>query len=209
MKKSRESVRCQKSPSAWHAQFEVLMPAIVAHAKIAFRHLDPEAREEAVQEVVCNACCAFARLVELGKASLAYPTPLARYGVAQFLDGRKVGSRLNSKDVLSTYCQRKNHLRVERLDHHDSQDDAWAEVLVEDRRAGPAATAAVRIDFSNWLHLLPRRLRKMATFLATGETTTAAAERFGVSQGRLSQVRRQLHDAWSRFQGDLLTPAMA
>ena len=48
-----------------------MMPAIKAHAKIAFRHLGPEAREEAVQETLCNACCAFARLVEFGKTDLA------------------------------------------------------------------------------------------------------------------------------------------
>ena len=73
-----KSRRPRKSVPAWHAKFLEMMPAIKAHAKIAFRHLDREAREEAIQEVVCNACCAFARLVELDKTDLAYPSPLAR-----------------------------------------------------------------------------------------------------------------------------------
>ena len=81
------------------------------------------------------------------------------------------------------------------------------EVLVEDRRAGPADTAVVRIDFAAWLQLLPRRLRNIATFLANGETTTTAAKRFRVSAGRVSQLRRELFLAWHRFQGD--QPALA
>ena len=60
-----------------------MMPIVQAHAKITFRYLHPEAREEAIQEVVCNACQAYARLVELGKTELAYPTVLARFGVCK------------------------------------------------------------------------------------------------------------------------------
>jgi hypothetical protein len=74
--------------------------------------------------------------------------------------------------------------------------------LVEDRRTGPAETAIVRIDFATWLQFLPRRLREIATFLATGETTTATAKRFGVCQGRISQIRKELFRAWQTFQGE-------
>ena len=207
MKKSAKFVRCKKSPPAWHADFEAMLPAIETHARIAFRHLRAEAREESIQETVCNACQAYARLVELGKTDVAYPTVLARFGVSQTREGRKVGGQLNVRDVMSNYCQQKKNLLVERLDRYDSEEDAWAEILVEDRHAGPADTAIVRIDFSAWLQFLPRRLRKIATFLAKGETTTAAAKRFHISQGRISQIRRELFLAWRRFQGE--DPALA
>lgn len=209
MNRSAKSPHCKKSPPAWHAEFEAMIPRIEKHAKIAFRRLRPEAREEAVQETVCNACRAFARLVELGKTDVAYPSALARYGVSQVRTGRKVGGSLNIRDVSSEYCQRKKNLVVERLDHYDSEEEAWAEVLVEDRRAGPAPTAIIRIDFAAWLQFLPGRLRKIADFLARGETTTAAAKRFRISKGRVSQLRRQLYEAWRRFQGDLPAPAAA
>jgi hypothetical protein len=74
-----------------------MLPAIETHARIAFRHLDPEAQEEAVQEAVCNACRAVARLAELQKLDLAYPSVLAHFAVSQVKDGRKVGCSLNSK----------------------------------------------------------------------------------------------------------------
>jgi len=202
MRFSDKSRRGQKSPPAWHATFLAMVPKIESHAKRAFRYLNAEARTEAVEEVHCRACAAFARLVELNKIELAYPSVLARFAVAQTKDGRKLGGRLNVHDVSSPYCQREKGITLARLDKFDSQDEAWLEVLLEDRRAGPAEVAAIRIDFSAWLRSLPHRLRKIATFLAGGETTTAAAKRFRVSPGRISQLRQQLLHAWQRFQGE-------
>jgi hypothetical protein len=70
-------------PSKYHKQFLKMLPRIRLHARIAFRGLDPEARQEAVQDVECNAWKAFVALVERGKADLAYAMPLATYGVRQ------------------------------------------------------------------------------------------------------------------------------
>ena len=60
-----------KSIPAWHAAFLEMLPAIRRQAKIAFRHLDPEGREEAVQEVMVYATTAFKGLWDKGKAELA------------------------------------------------------------------------------------------------------------------------------------------
>ena len=98
--------RSQKSAPAWHAAFLKMLPAIVRHAKIAFRHLRGEARGEAIQKVLCNACAAIARLAELGKLDLCYASVLARFAIAQTRDGRMLGRPLNCKDVASKYCQR-------------------------------------------------------------------------------------------------------
>jgi hypothetical protein len=179
-----------------------MLPVIERYAKIAFRRLRREAREEAIQETVCNACQAYARLVKLGKTDVAFPTVLARFGISQTRAGRKVGGQLNSCDISNPYCQYKKNLLVERLDRYDQEEEAWEEFLVEDKNAGPADTAIIRIDFTTWLQLLPRRLWKIATFLASGESTTAAAKRFRVSLGRISQIRRELLRAWCHFQGE-------
>ena len=112
-------------------------------------------------------------------------------------------------DVLSRYCQRKKNVVVERLDHHDAEEDTWAQILIEDKRAGPDETAIIRIDFAAWLQSLPRSLRNIATFLAEGETTTAAAKQVHLSQGRISQIRRELFLAWHDFQGDESALAIA
>ena len=186
----------------WHKKFLAMLPLIRRHASVSFRHLDQEARAEAVAEVVANALVAFRRLVELGKTDVAFASPLARYGVAQVRAGRRTGGKLNVRDVSSGYCQQTKGVQVDRLDHFDAEEDCWTEVLVEDKTAGPAETAASRIDFGNWLGTLPARQRRIASVLATGETTQATARRFRLSPGRVSQLRQELKRAWEVFIGE-------
>ena len=87
-----------------------------AYARGAFAHLNPEARQDMIQEVIANALVAYVRLYQQGRVALAYPTVLARYGVAQVRDGRRVGAKLNIKDLLSRYCQKRKGVVVERLE---------------------------------------------------------------------------------------------
>ena len=117
--------------------------------------------------------------------------------------GRKVGSKLNIKDVSSEYCQHRKGVRVERLDRYDVVESGWREILVEDRRATPADIAATRIDFADWLKSLTPKMRRLAKALATGETTQVAACKFRLSPARISQLRRDLQQAWQTFQGEL------
>jgi hypothetical protein len=198
--------RLPPDPPAWHKGFLAMLPAIVAYARMAFRCLKPEARQEAVQEAVCNAMAAYAALVERGKVALAYPSVLARFAVAQTRGQRKVGGHLNCRDVSSRYCQRLKGVVVERLDRFDKEENAWAEAVVEDRTAGPAEIARTRIDFSAWLKHLPRRNRRIAQALAAGDNTGDVAQQFRVSAGRISQLRRELHRSWKEFLGEAPPP---
>ena len=56
-----ESAARRKSSPRWQDAFLEMLPVIESYAKRAFRHLRPEAREDAVQEVVANAAVALAR----------------------------------------------------------------------------------------------------------------------------------------------------
>ena len=103
------------------------------------------------------------------------------YGVRQFRAGRRVGAKSNVNDVSSPYAQAGKDIRLGRPDHFDREDNAWKEILLEDRHAGPAETAAARIDFREWLQTLPTRQRRIAEVLATGESTAVTARRFGIS----------------------------
>jgi hypothetical protein len=193
----------------WHAKFLGLLPTIRRQARIAFRHEPSERREEMTAEVVANCWVAFVRLMKRGLDDAIYPTPLAQYAIKQVRAGRKVGGKLNCRDVSSGHCQVTKGVRVGRLDHYDANTDEWKEVLVEDRRAGPAETACCRIDFADWFRSLSRRNRRIASTLAQGETTTSVARQFGVSPGRISQIRRELREAWDRFHGEILNGGAA
>jgi hypothetical protein len=181
--------------AAWHAGFLAILPAIRRHLTAAFRGLDPEARAEAVQEGTCNAMVAYLRLHKREEVEKAYPTPLARYAARQIRAGRKVGGRLNIKDVSSGHCQRMKRVVLERLDKWD-RDEGWLEVVVEDRRATPADVARVRLDFAAWLKILPKRDRKVALDLATGHRTGDVARKYELSPARVSQLRKELHLSW-------------
>jgi hypothetical protein len=180
-----------------------MLPAIVAHARISFSYLRPEARAEAVQAVVCNACAATARLAELGKLDLAYAGPLARFGVAQVKDGRMTGGHLNCKDILSPYCRRKKNVTVERLDRFDEEENQWQEAIVEDPHTPVFEQVQFRCDFPAWLDTLRRRDRRIAETLAVGHRTQDVARKFQVSEGRVSQLRRELAGSWREFTGEM------
>jgi hypothetical protein len=187
---------------AWHAGFLKMLPVVQRKALFAGKDLPEEAREDFVEEVVAYAVVAFKALWDRGKPDLAYPTVLARYGIQQARIGRKVGSSLNVRDVSSEYCHWAKGVTLERLDKTAQETGEWLEILVEDRRAGPAETAAARIDVGDWFASLPPRDRRIANALAAGHTTGEVARQFQVSSGRISQMRREYFNNWREFQGD-------
>ncbi len=171
------------------------------HAKYAFRNRRGQDYQDCIQETIANALVAFVALVHRGKMSLAYPSVLSRYATAQINDGRRVGSSLNANEILSGYAQRLKNFKVERLDRHDDEENCWEEILVEDKRVGPAQTAQVRLDYSEWLASLPVRYRRLAQYLSLGNRTSDAARKFKVSNGRVSQIRKELARSWTDFTG--------
>jgi hypothetical protein len=187
----------------WPARFLVLLPLIGKIARHAFRGMPGDEREEAVQEVIANCFVAYARLVQRGKEDVAFATPLARYGIAQFRAGRRVGSTLNRGDLTSTYCQQQHEVVLESL-FHRCQSGRWEELVVEDKRSTPADIAVTRIDFRAWLRRLDRRKRTAAKLLASGAATNEAARQLRVSPARVSQLRRELAENWAVFQGEPL-----
>lgn len=197
-----------KPVSSYHScrasqeKFEQLLPLIQKKAAYAFRHFKSEQKEELVAEAVANAYCAFVRLVRRGLESIAYSTPLALFAIKQIRSGRRVGTKLNTRDLMSEHTHGARGITVERLDQYQKEEEGWLEVVVEDRRSGPADVVATRLDFADWFASLPQRRRKIATTLAAGESTAQTAAMFRVSPSRVSQIRRELHASWRRFQGE-------
>ena len=181
-------------------QFLILVPAIRRQAKFAFQRRGAEAQEELVQEVTANAYRAWVRLMNNGRSEVVFPTPLAQFAIRQVRTGRRVGCRSNINDVLSLHACRIHRVKVSRLMQREAGTDVCYQLLVEDRHAGPAETAAARIDVAQWLNTLPRRYRQMDQALALGNTTGAVARQFGLSAGRVSQLRGWFRKQWERFQ---------
>ncbi len=187
----------------WQSEFEELLPDIRSQARFALRHLFGEAQQEALQEVIATACLAFARLHGRGRREVATAHTLARFAAKRYRIGRRVAERTNVLDVTSTACRLRKSVRVQSLDGK-SEDSTWEEVLV-DTRFTPADLVATKLDFSAFLATLDLRRREIAEVLATGETTQDTARVFGLSPGRISQLRMEFKLGWDRFVGNVMS----
>jgi len=191
---------------AWHDSFEAMLPSIRARLNFSFSGFTLATREDAVQESLALALDAYVKLFEQGRADIAYPSVLAMYAARQFRTGRRVTGLLRIDDVMSQRAQKLRGIVVKPLIRR-GQSGAWREILVEDRRSTPAETAIARIDFGDWLSRLTDRNRRVATTLATGETSRDTARMFGISAGRVAQIRAKLRRNWQAFQGEPVAEA--
>lgn len=192
----------EQNANALQHRFMDMLPSIYGQVRYAFRRELPERRHELIAEAIANCWVAFVKLVERDLQDVIYATPLAQFAIRQVVSGRRVGGKLNQNDVTSEYAQRVKQITVERLTRYNKRKSMWLEMLVEDKKTGPADTAAARIDFGDWLRTLGGRRRRIAETLAKGETTSVTAAKFRVSLGRISQLRRELCDDWERFHGE-------
>ena len=196
----QQAVRESAAEADWQATFLKMLPTIQRKLRRAFRCLDAEAREEAVQEGIANCLTAFVRLHKQGRATEAFAGSLADFAIRRVIEGRQVGCSANVRDPLSRYAQLSKGIRVQSLDPERSA--SWVNALVDDRRAAIPDQVAARIDVSSWLRSLTPRKRAVARDFGFGYSTGEMARRFNVSSGRISQLRNELFDSWSRFYED-------
>ena len=180
--------------------FERMLPAIERVALYAFRYVPRWRRPELVSDTIAVAFVAFVRLTQRGKAVPAFPTALAWFAVHRIHAKRQIGDRQNVRDVLSPVAQQQQRFVVELLSERNAQSD-WE--LADEGRTTPADIAAWRIDFRCWIGRLQKFKRRVALRLARGDSTSDAARHFGVSPGRISQLRKELRADWDNFQGVL------
>src|SRR5580704_8761127 len=136
--KRKSASRCRED------KFLELLPTIQLQAEYAFRRVPVEAREELIQEVVAQAYALFVRLAKRRRLALVFATPLARFAIGNVRAGRRLGSRRNSRDIMSARACVTKGFTIERLDHFNLQTGQWCEAVVEDRTAGPAQIAETR-----------------------------------------------------------------
>jgi hypothetical protein len=207
----------QRSP---HEDFLALAPTVERHGRVAFRGLDAEARDEALAEAVAAAFAAYVALKARDRNPAAFPSRLASYSVLHVKDGRHVGGRSSSCDVLSPKAQRRRGFRVERLPastrtafdrlyaevHGQRQQDTLEECLRDNTRTAVVDQVVFKLDFAAFLQTLTDRDRQMALALAEGHAASHVADRFGLSPGRVTQLRQQWQREWHAFQGESEQP---
>jgi hypothetical protein len=205
------------TPDALHAAFLTILPRIQLHGQVSFRGLKcPETRSEAVAETVALAWKWFTRMAARGKDATQFPAALATFAARAVQSGRRLCGQEKARDVLSPSAQKRLGFEVEPLPAStraprerrstpggQRDQDVFEQRLADNARTPPAEQAAFRIDFKSWLATRTDRDRRIIEDMAVGERTQDLARKHGVSQGRVSQLRREFHADWSRFCGDL------
>src|SRR5580765_1956090 len=195
------------SPSSCsHDGFLLLLPTVQRHAQFAFRSLNPEAREEAIAEVVATAFVAYVSLRRRGKQPDTFPRQLGIFAVLAVRDHRQVACRSASREVLSRKVQRRHGFRVESLHNwgSDSQDD-WQEAVVDNTQTPVPDQASFRLAFPKFLATLSRRDQRIVHFLARGHSAKEAAAKFGVSGARITQLRQLWCQEWHVLHDEQVT----
>jgi hypothetical protein len=186
----------QNNASDWQTAFVEMLPEIKKWLRLAFCRLAIEAREDAMAEAVAHCLLAYVRLHEQGRTQVATPSSLAWYSSRQVRRGRPAVGRMNSKEPLSQYAQLGSGNRFAR------QNGEWIDTLAEDKRATVPDQVAAKMDTRAWFATLTKRMKEIAKDLACGCSTSEVARKYGVTAGRISQLRRTLEESWVAFQGD-------
>jgi hypothetical protein len=195
-----------------HAAFLLILPRIETHARIWSRHLVcPGLKEDFVSEAVALAWKSFVRLAERGRDATQFASALASVVVRAVRSGRRLCGQERSRDVMSPAAQRMQGFRVEELmppaihERPRSEPfgqrlhDAFEERLRDNTQTPVVEQVVFRCDFPAWLGTLSARNRRVVDDLMAGERTGDVAQKFGLSPGRVSQLRRQFEGDWAVF----------
>ena len=191
---------------ALRSHFLAILPRIELHATISFRGVAcPGRRDDLIAETVAVAWRWFLRLAERGKGVDDFVMALADLAVRHVRSGRRLCRQESAKDVLSCRAQWTHNFTVQSLPEYESgvEGNEVIDALRDNTRTPPPEQAAFRIDYPAWLSRLGRRNRRIAEDMATGEGTQQLARKHKLSQSRISQLRRELHQDWRRFHGEI------
>jgi hypothetical protein len=176
----------------------------VAHGRFFFRRIRrADRREEVLQEMIALSWKWFARLAERGKDATRFPRALASYAARAVKSGRKVCGQEPDRDALSPLAQMRRCFVVGTLPEFSTlSGNPLAEALQDNTHTPPDEQACFRLDFPAWLGRLGARNRSIAEDMALGHRTEELSRAYGISPGRVSQLRREFHDDWERFCGE-------
>jgi hypothetical protein len=178
-----------------------VLPKVVSHGRVYFRHLrSAELKEEYLAEMVALTWKWHLRLAERGKDAARFPTALATFAARAVRCGRKLTGMDRAKDVLSPSARQRHGFAVAKLPDYSTLDGSPLHEALHDNTQSPVdEQVCFRIDFPAWRLTRAERDRRLLDDLMLGGRTLDVAGKYGLSPGRVSQLRRELHDDWVLF----------
>jgi len=206
----------QRKLDELHAKYLSILPKIELHGHIYFRHLNPDRKADAIQEMRALAWKWFLRLHEQGKDPADFLMSFTTFLARSVNSGRRLVGMAKSKDVMNPITQRHQGFKVESLpsftrtsyDHLYSSPkgqelyDTFEERLWDNTITPILDQVQFRIDFPAWLQTLTGREQRMIRGMARNERTLDLSKQFDLSPARISQMRREFQIDWKRFIGE-------
>lgn len=191
------------------SRFLGILPRIERHAKIYFRHVPcRQKRTDLVAETVALAWRWFVRLAEKGRDGTQFPTALANYAAKAVRSGRRVCGQERARDVMSQLAQQRHGFCVGKLpDFSTESTNPLTEALTDNTRSPIPDQVQFRCDFPAWLRTRTQRDRHLIERMAMRERTTDLARKFGLSEGRVSQLRQEFYEDWNLFGDEAIAVA--
>ena len=183
------------------AKFLSIVPKIRLYARIYFRHVKCSFKKaDFIAEVIALSWKWFVRLAKRGKDACCFPSVLAGYAAKAVHSGRRITGQLKPRDVMSERAQQKHGFVVGEFPDFSTLDaNPLSEVLAENTVSPVPDQVQFRLDFPAWTKSRSRRDRQLILDMASGERTQELAKRFQISEGRVSQLRRDFHEDYERF----------
>lgn len=198
--------------------FLVLLPRIEGYAQFSFRGLRcPQSKADSVQETIAISFHWYVRLIGRGKNPAQFPTTFAAFAVRAVKSGRRLCGQEPARDVLSRQAQLKHGFRVNYLAsstsrsheriystvHGQRQMDAYEEILQDNSQTAIPEQVCFRLDWPAWLATRTERDRRIIRKMTLNDRTSDLARHFGIGPSRISQLRQNYREDWTRFCGDL------
>lgn len=188
--------------SQLHAAFVTdILPRVVLHARIFFRgEKCPGKKEDRIAETAAIAWKWYRLLVKRGKDPAQFPCRFATLAALAVKSGRKIAGMERAKDVMNGRAQQRHNFRVSALpDTSTLTTNPFTEALRDNTQTDVPEQVAFRLDFPAWLTTRTTRDRTLIEGMGMGERTKDLADKLGMSQARVSQMRREFKEDWTQF----------
>jgi len=181
--------------------FVEALTRILQIARFRFRHLRcSDSREDAICETVALCWVWYVSLVRKGRKPAEFIGALARYGVRAVSSGRRACGQERANDVQSRRCQRRRQLCVSSLPKvFIPRENVFEDALCDNTQTPVPDQVQFRCDFTAWEQRLPLVKQRLVKGLALGHRTKDLAAEFGLSEARISQLRKEFSADYTAF----------
>lgn len=193
-------------------EFATILPAILTYLTSVFRFVRcAQTRDDMLAESVGLCWKWFVRVKEKGKNPAEFPTALARFAARAVRAGRTVCGSQRAKDVMSVVARHRHGVAVEYFGRGPSACpkchslpasvccNPYEEYLCENDVTPVPDQVVFRIDWPAFVDSLTERDGELMYFLGLGNSNQDAAREFGISPGRVSQLRKGWAEKWCEW----------